>query len=252
MPTSMTIRFRADRPPVADSVLKFRGLVSELIEERNSAIHRSSDFKPFTAWPPMTNGNIVTVRINWLRDDVTPDGLLLERLRQAQRLGSTMLEPTELDVQSIPYVTLASGGPVSNASVDFLAPGMTIASNGRDLLFPEPELMLRLLEGRWITNSPVGLPPDEGVLSRRIIVKRYELKTVRVTEYVNGQTGRGTTRSTGTAFVGRVTYGVKGPPGAEHGAAARRLSALLGLAEYCGLGEGTARGRGAMKVTTDG
>jgi CRISPR-associated endoribonuclease Cas6 len=251
----MTIAFRADRPPVAESVLRFRGLVSELIEERNSAIHRLSDFKPFTAWPPMTKGNVVTVRVNWLRDDVTPDALLLERLRQAQRLGATTLEPTELDVRSVPYGTLAAGDPVPSVTVEFLAPGMTITSSGRDLLLPDPELLLRLLEGRWITNTkanPVSLPSDDGELLRRVILKRHELKTVRVSEYLKEGAARGTTRKTATAFVGRATYGIKGPTGASHDAAARRLGALFGLAEYSGLGEGTARGRGAMKVTIDG
>ena len=112
MPTSMTIVFQASRPPAADDVLRFRGLVSELIEERNSSYHRSSNFKPFTAWPPLTSGSLVTVRINWMRDDTTPDGLLLERLRQEQRLGNTTLEPTELDVRNVPYNVLVGGEAV--------------------------------------------------------------------------------------------------------------------------------------------
>ena len=104
-----------------------------------------------------------------------------------------------------------------------------------------------------MTHTTVPLPHDDGELRKRIIITRHELRTTRIREYSKARNGRSpANRTTATAFVGSASFGLIKSNHSERDIASRRFGALLALAQYSGLGEGTARGRGAMRVKVDG
>jgi CRISPR-associated endoribonuclease Cas6 len=124
--------------------------------------------------------------------------------------------------------------PPSRFTVQFVAP-TTFRSNGRNMLFPLPELVFGSLVDRWNGVAPIALPLEvRRFAAECLIVGRYQLQSDRVFAFEHGE----------TAFHGRCTF----IPTTHDRYYLHCCAALLRFAFFSGVGAKTSMGFGAVRA----
>jgi CRISPR-associated endoribonuclease Cas6 len=245
MPTRFVLELEPDRggPAVREPTPgQVHGLACALLD-RDSAAHRAQE-KPWAAWPVDVEQDDGRARwsLHWLRDDCAAP---TDRLGVGSRvrLGGRGFTLRSVSPAMTGYAALADR-VASRADMWFQSPTY-FSRNGRFYPLPDPVLVFRGLAARWnARQADVSTSLPEELLRQLtsvVAISAYQLQTTRVAV---GAGERGAERP---AFTGWARFAV--PRGAEE-AARRAFAALVGFAEFAGVGAMTTHGLGAVSAET--
>jgi len=192
--------------------------------------------KGYAISPPRSSGSITVLDVRLL-DDTLVDRLMANAgVGEQVRLGRhwfTVATAPHLD-RARPWSELCAAVGRRAWEVKFLSP-TTFRRGSRTSPLPAPDSVLTSLESRWQLLHPRTAPAMD----------RDAQQSLWVSD-IQGQSQVLPLRDTVvSAFVGRARYVCDGTPDQ-----ARAVAALLGFAEFAGIGSHTAFGLGTVAVTS--
>lgn len=239
MPIVIELRLKASWQ-VRPNARQVHGLACALFEDHDSD-HFGHD-KPFSVWPatpaPEDSAHDWEWRAAWLPAGLPPATALAP---SQLRLGHVACTVTEARHRNVPHAQLATGPSVQAVTVKFCSPTY-FSQNSRDVVLPDPRLILGSWRRRWNTSVPDtdALEIDEETwhrTHRAIRLAEFDLKTER------SDSGHGTER------IGFTGSAILQTDRAAPSSARAILGTLARFAEFCGTGAQTTHGFGATTVT---
>lgn len=240
MPTIIEMRLKATWS-VRPDTRQLHGLACALFEGEHAG-HDGRE-KPFAVWPLCPDGSAEgwNWRAAWLPDGPPPASAITA---DVLRVGHVICLVTESNQRRVSHAGLASGVPLTAATVAFGSPAY-FSQNGVDTVTPDHRLIAGSWRRRWNASlpdeDPLAIGDSEWSATHRLLaLSAFDLRTE------NRDTGYGRER---TGFTGTVTLRLarNAPVGAR-----KVFGTLLRFAEYCGTGAQTTHGFGATTVSADG
>lgn len=254
MPTSITFEVEGDAGREVRAQPRWlHGLACQLFEGPGSPTDHHAPTKPFSVGPLVRRpGGTIEWWVNWLDDDTVPP---VVGSQVHGHLGPVPVTLTPVAVRHRSYGAL-SRRRATQATIVFLAP-TAFSRSGVDWLLPDPHLIFRGLEHRWNHHAPAEFRLADGAgvaVARSTLVSSHDICTVTVDQVagvdvrtwnpfdgtIRPGTGNGDLNRSG--FVGCMSIRLTAPE------LSGAFAALLGVAEFSGIGRSTTQGFGAVAL----
>lgn len=227
------------------------GLLFAMLEDIDpnyaAAVHQTP-IKPFSIGQLRGQGEVAkgmfylqrdqayTFHLNGLNEQCSAAfSCLMEHIRPQHqfRLGTASCRWLKWEVvDEKAYQDLLATPVASRPRIRFISP-TCFRSQGKSILFPEPNQLFGSLASRWNKFSPVPVKLED--FADHIMVSRYNLRTVYV--LFNRYNQVGFTGQLGFSWQGRVSHEIK-----------QLMSALMAFAGFSGIGYKTAMGMGEVTI----
>jgi len=248
VPSVLWITLKVDRDPQRPITgAQLHGAVVNAIDESPDEHTRQS--KPFSVWPLLATemDRLVRLRVAWLVDDTIPAGLLNSQGRW--RFGSMNATTCDVEVESVPFKSIASTAPTRASEFTFYSPTY-FSRSGRDFPLPDPHLVFGSLVRRWNSHCvdfPIGRDLEEAFV-RHIAIDDFSIES-QTSMSRRDRSSRGEHEILESGFVGRVAF--KLHPAASHEELCA-FAAMSQFADIAGVGAQTTHGFGACSVSVGG
>ena len=261
---SIIVKFKAEADAVIPPTLGhhayalFLGMLNRANAPVAQQIHDIDGPKPFTISPlqgrfrrhpgslKLTEGEIYWIRFTFLQGD-----LFAHFLDAVMKAGNQTMQLDQAALRIDEVVTTPDKSPLCNCQtfedilsqalperqihLRFLSPTAFRSAGRRNVLFPEPRLLVNSLLPRWQSFSPVKLDDSlTDLADRNLRIARYKLET-RMLNFGSYQEA---------GFEGNCTLEMAERMPDE---AAGSLNALADFAFYCGTGAKTTMGMGQTR-----